>query len=158
MTTNTAEEAAAEHFAVNLAALAREIAMDIFDLDKILEIHKLSFAEWERIAAMPRFQSMLADMLLEWRTATNTKERLRVRAQTGIETHLDQLINELSDPSIPLTQRVEAYKFLARLGELDGQIQGGSGGTGFHINLNIGELTKQVRVLQGPTIDGEVVK
>ena len=31
-----------EVFAVNLAALAREIAMDVFDVPKILEIHRLT--------------------------------------------------------------------------------------------------------------------
>ena len=44
-----------EVFAFNLAALAREIAMDIFPLAKILEIHRLSDDEWQRISTHPKF-------------------------------------------------------------------------------------------------------
>jgi hypothetical protein len=128
-----------EVFAVNLAALAREIAMDVFDVPKILEIHRLSDAEWQKISANQKFQEMLRGLVSEWQSATNTKERVRVKAATGLEMQLEIYIRDISDPKIPLAQRVEAGKFLARLGELDGsQIAAGGGGAAFQINLNIG--------------------
>jgi hypothetical protein len=131
-------------FAVNLAALAREIAMDIFPLSQILGIHKLSDAEWEKIQAMQHFQQMLANMIGEWESAMNTRERVKAKAQTGLEMNLESLVLAMADDSIPLTQRVEAGKFLARLGELDGQV--GASGPGFSITLNIGGERTQVDV------------
>ena len=50
---------------------------------------------------------------------------MRIKAATGLESQLEIYIRDIADPTIPLTQRVEAGKFLARLGELDGQHLGG---------------------------------
>jgi hypothetical protein len=154
MTTDISDN---EVFAVNLAALAREIAMDIFPLAKILEIHRLSDDEWQRISTHPKFTQMLGGMIQEWSSATNTKERIKVKSATGLEMHLDTYINDLTDPKIPLTQRVEAGKFLAHLGELMGkEIVGGGGGGAFQITLNIGATHVDEKVV--PTIEGSATR
>jgi len=147
------DASAGEVFAVNFAALAREIAMDIFELDQILQIHQLSVEEWERIQKNPQFQQMLRGLIGEWQSAANTRERVRIKAATGIEMHLEELILALGDDQIPLGQRVEAAKFLARLGELDNIREFGSAGA-FQINLNIGNHL----IEKTPIIEGEVVK
>ena len=56
MTTNDYKPV--EVFAIEFAQLAREIAMDIFPLNQILEIHKLDMDEWMKIREHPTFQSM----------------------------------------------------------------------------------------------------
>ena len=56
---------------------------------------------------------------------------------------LEIYIRDIVDVSIPLTQRVEAGKFLARLGELDGAINGELGER-FSITLNIGATHRAV--------------
>jgi hypothetical protein len=145
-----------EIFAVNLAALAREIAMDIFPLGRILEIHKLSDDEWQRISTTPKFTQMLAGMIQEWNSASNTKERIKVKAATGLEMHLEDYINDLADVKIPLTQRVEAGKFLAHLGELMGKEIVGSSGGAFQITLNIGATHIEEKL--APTIEGSATR
>lgn len=132
-------------FAVDLAALAREIAMDIFPVEQVLEIHKLTDGEWQKIVSMPKFVEMLAAMQRDWASAANTRERVKVKAATGLESMLEQYIREIGDEKIPLTQRVEAGKFLARLGELDGAHDKAGGGAG-SVTINI--TTSQER----PTI------
>lgn len=132
----TENTAPAELFAVDFAALAREIAMDIFDIDQILDVHRLSDEEWQRISAHPKFIAMLREMTADWNSAGNTKERVRLKAATGLESVLEIYIRDVMDTAIPLNQRVEAGKFLARLGELDGQqVLGQGGGAGVTINI-----------------------
>lgn len=133
-----------ELFAVNLAALAREIAMDIFPVEQVLALHKLSDSQWQKIQANQHFQRMLTNMIAEWESAMNTKERLKAKAQTGLEMNLDTLVLDVGDQSIPLAQRVEAAKFLARIGEVDGNQ--GVAGPGFSIQLNIGQTKTEVAV------------
>jgi hypothetical protein len=133
-----------ELFAVNLAALAREISMDLFPLEVILGLHKLDDRQWARICSLPHFQQMLASMIQEWESAMNTRERVKAKAQTGLEMNLESLVLAMGDENIPLSQRVEAGKFLARLGELDGQAS--AGGPGFAITLNIGSTTREIEV------------
>jgi hypothetical protein len=143
--TTTVEEV--EVFAVDFAALAREIAMDIFDVEQILELHRLTDEEWQKIQANLKFQQMLAAMVQEWNATTTTRERVKVKAATGLESTLEVYIRAITDDSIPLAQRVEAGKFLARLGELDGQRDVfGSAGSGVTININTGSHKPPVTI------------
>jgi hypothetical protein len=145
----------AEVFAIEFSQLAREIAMDIFPPEEIVALHRLTPEEWERIQRNPRFQQMVADMAAEWNSAANTRERVRIKAATGLESVLETYIREIQDVTVPLNQRVEAGKFLARVGELDNaqQILGSGGGSGFHITLNIGN---EIRRLDAPIIEGVI--
>lgn len=124
-------------FVVDLAALAREIAMDIFPIEQVLEIHKLADDEWQKILAMPKFQAMLAGMQVEWQSAMHTRDRVKAKAATGLESQLEIYVAAIGDEAIPLTQRVEAGKFLARLGELDGMHDAKGIGSGGSVTINI---------------------
>ena len=152
MTTDLAPE---EIFAVDLAALAREIAMDIYPLAQIIELHRLNDEEWQRIQENPKFKAMLNEMVTDWNSTASTKERVKLKSATGLESILEVYIRDIADPDIPLAQRVEAGKFLARLGEMDGQHIGSGGGGGFSITLNIGETTRKVDF--GKTIDATAI-
>jgi len=134
-----------ELFAVNFAALAREIAMDVLPLDQILRLHELSDDDWVKVQQNPSFQAMLADLVKSWNSAGNTRERVKIKAASALEAQLEVYVADISDLSIPLAQRVEAGKFLARLGELDGNL-GTAPGQAFAITLNIGAVHREVEV------------
>jgi hypothetical protein len=123
-------------FAVDFATLAREIAQDIFSVEQVVALHRLSDEEWTQIQRHPRFVSMLHSMQVEWNSAANTRERVRIKAQTGLESQLEIFVNEINNGNIPLSQRVDAGRFLARLGELDGQLsQNNAPSSGITINI-----------------------
>lgn len=149
MTTGQSPTAPEEIFAVDFAALAREIAMDIFPIGDVLRLHDLSDEEWAKIQDHPKFQQILTEMIQDWNSAGSTLDRVRVKSATGLETVLHVYIHDIADRGIPLNQRVEAGKFLAKLGELDGsKIGGGALGSQFSISINIGDDKKA-----GVTID-----
>jgi len=132
--------------APNLAALAREVAMDILPMKDILELHKLTDEEWELIRRDRRFDAMLTSMIRDWNSADNTRERVRVKAATGFEALMEPLIQDAKDPSIPLVQRTEVLKLLVRIGELENDKNGIAGGA-FNIQINVGALpAEQVTV------------
>lgn len=140
----------AEAYAVDFATLAREIAQDILEISDILRIHRLSDEEWLRIQCHPRFIAILGDMTRQWNSASNTAERIKIKAQTGLETQLETFIADMGDPRIPLTQRTDAARLLARLGELDGHIGGIDAGGKFSITLNIGSTAVATDVTSTP--------
>lgn len=147
MTTTDPDLPPNEIFAVDFAQLAREIAMDIFPIGDILKLHQLSDAEWERIANHPKFKTMLEEMAREWNLSAGTMDRVKLKSATGLESVLEVYIRDIADQSIPLNQRVEAGKFLAKLGELDGsRIGQGAGGSNVYININTGGGQDPVRV------------
>jgi hypothetical protein len=140
------EQTPLTYYAVDLASLAREIAMDIFPTQQVIEIHKLSDEEWQR------FQEMLASMQREWFSAGNTRERVRVKAATGLEAMLETYIREIGDERIPLTQRVEAGKFLARLGELESGNTNAAGG-GVIINITTSANRPTLTLTANPVLE-----
>jgi hypothetical protein len=136
---------------VDFATLAREIAQDIFPLEQVIRLHNLTDEEWLKISVHPKFVSILNDMQKEWNAAENTPQRIRVKAQAGLETQLECLIADCGDPSIPLSQRTDAYRMLARLGDLDGQGKINVGEK-FSITLNIGHIHREVEVKTPPKV------
>jgi hypothetical protein len=146
MTTATPDQV----FAIDLAQLAREVAMDIFPLADVLKLHQLTDEDWLQVQENPRFKAMVEQMVREWNSAASTRERVKIKAATGLESQLETLIRGLSDEAIPYTQRVEGAKFLARIGEIEGSFSGEGGASPFAININIGSLPPvlaQARVL-----------
>jgi hypothetical protein len=100
-----------------------------------------------------QFQAMLSGLVKEWESADNTRERVKIKAATALEAQLEVYVSDIADNSIPLAQRVEAGKFLARLGQLDGSRDAGIGER-FSIAINIGSLTREVEVTK--TINASV--
>jgi len=148
-------------YAVDFATLAREIAQDIFTVDQIVSLHRLSDEEWTAIQKHPRFLAMLKDMQRDWNSASNTKERVKIKAATGLETTLETFIAEINNPAVPLSQRVEAGKFLARLGELDGSA-GSAGIVGGGVTINIvtsaGKMPIHIEAVVPPRIEPKQVE
>ena len=144
----------------NLAKLAREIAMDVEDVDTILSVNQIDDDTWSRIQANPQFQSMLSNMVIEWNSASNARARIRVKAQTAIEALIDLLVREVASGEAPLTQKVDAIRQLARLGELEGkEFGGGQAGDRVSIVINMGpsETIKPLVIDAVPnreTVDG----
>jgi hypothetical protein len=134
-----------EVFAVNFAALAREIAMDILPLPDILRLHQIDDEQWMQVQSNPTFQRQVAGLVQDWQSAVNVRERMKIKAATALEAQLEVLVGDIADLSIPLGQRVEAAKLLARLGDLDGQRVEGVGER-FAISINIGDVHREVEV------------
>lgn len=137
---------------VDFATLAREIAQDIFPLEQVIKLHNLTDEEWLRISVHPKFTSILSDMQKEWNAADNTAARIKAKAQAGLESQIEVLITDCGDPSIPLSQRTEAYRMLARLGDLDGQGKVAIGEK-FSITLNIGQTSVKADVKEAKVIE-----
>jgi hypothetical protein len=125
--------------AVDIAQVAREVAMDIFPKEDIQKLHNLSDDQWADILASPIFVKHLETMQREWNSAGNTEERIKVKAQTGVESLLEVYVRDIANERLPLRDRVEAGKFLAKLGDLgEPNVLGVGGSGGFQITLNIG--------------------
>jgi hypothetical protein len=129
---------------LDLARLAREIAMDMLDVPTILRLNEVTDQDWERIQNNPQFVSMLNAMARDFQSVQNTKERVKLKASTGVEAVLETILEDVVDRDIPLGQRIEAMKMLAKLGELGEQKEGGGAGEKVSIQIHIGERAEPV--------------
>lgn len=137
---------------VNLARLARELAMDILPVQDVLRIHEIDDSSWLKIQSNPKFQAMLSNMITDWNSADNTKSRVRTKAATAFESLIEVYVRDAMDPQIPLAQRVEVGKLLVKIGELEATRDGGGGGNQVLIQINANMPVDAVNVVAGPAI------
>lgn len=119
--------------------LAREIAMDIQELDVILKNHDVDQARWSQIMANPRFRMLLDQQVKEWNNALNTGERVKLKALAAIEEAMPEFFQRMHDPQENLPAKVkilEAFGNIAGLGK--NQQAGPGGGEKFSVTINLG--------------------
>lgn len=150
---------------LHLLKLAREIAADVQTLDVILKNHGIEEAEWEKIKESHSFQRLLKNAVEEWNSATNTPERVKVKAASLIEEFLPELNSRIHDPRENLNHKVEAAKLARDLAGLGARnVEATSVGERFSVTINLGDTGQQLRFekeatpeVGPPTIEGEVV-
>jgi hypothetical protein len=139
-----------------LAALAREIAMDIKEPATILAAYGLTTAQYERIKAIPFFTRALELATIEWTSALKTPDRLRIEAAATLEDALPAIGVRMKNPMELLTAVVEAGKLFSKIAGVGEAAAPGTGAPGekFVININLGgdeklHFVKDVTPIQG---------
>lgn len=126
---------------VILVKLAREIAMDIGDLQTILKNHSITAKQWETIQTNHRFVELLGSAIEEWEGALNTHGRVKIKAASMIELWLEEANKLLHERGETLSVKIELAKFLARLAEMgltNAKYEGAGAGDRFSVTINLG--------------------
>ncbi len=105
---------------MRLVKLAREIAMDIRDLNEILTTHDVSLDDFEKIKCNERFKSILSAEVTAWHGAVNVNERVKIKAGSMLEEYLPELYSRINDRKESLSSKIEATKLLERLAGMGG--------------------------------------
>lgn len=121
-------------------SVAREIAMDLFELPVILRNHGVDDDEWERMAASRGFQEMLREAIATWNSSLNARERIEARTLGMLECSLQEMYRAIHDPEFSHNAKVELFKALSKnvgIGVKDGS--GAGTGERVTISINMGE-------------------
>lgn len=144
---------------LKLVRLAREIAMDLNELPKVLDTHGITHRDFEIIKTLPRFQSILASELEAWQSAVNTHERVKIKASAVVEEWLPELYARLNDVKEPLMAKIKGGELLAKLAGmgLNNAQQVGDPSDRINITINLGEDRKLQfeQALPGKVIEHE---
>lgn len=144
-----------------LRHLAREVAMDILELEEILRLNRVSAEEWETLKEHPIFQTLLVRELEHWNSALTTAERVRIKALSVVEDSLlaaAKVINNDAEGAQGRARMLEAVAKIANVGEK--KDMAGEGGKVL-IQINMGadaklkhEVTPEVTVINTEGDDG----
>jgi hypothetical protein len=140
-----------------ISQLAREIAREIVPFDAILRKFKLDTQTYERVFDMPFFQRRLEEELAVWNGSDSGSIRARVaaKAATVIEESLMEVFDLIHDKSQPLSGKVEALKFAAKLASM-GEGAEVDSGEKIVFNITIGNTQLKFETQRDmKTIDGE---
>lgn len=103
---------------INMVRLAREIAMDLRDLPQILEHHCITHSQFEVLKRNPYFCRLLEAEIEAWNSATNTSQRVRLKASAMMEEMLPELYKRLINPKEDLLKVVKGAELVTKLGSL----------------------------------------
>ena len=106
---------------VMISQLARETARDLLPTDAVLKRFRLDTQTYEKILDLPFFQRRLEEELSVWNGSDSGSIRTRIaaKAATVIEESLLEVFDLIHDKSQPLSGKVEALKFAARLASME---------------------------------------
>lgn len=142
----------------DMRRVARELAMELVPIDKILESCNVGREEFERWQKMPQFITYYRQFKEEWHAASNAIERTKIKAGLVMEDFMEEAYRNLHDKRNPLNQRTELGKLVAKIagmGEPKVAIgNGGGGGGGFSLSINI---TQTERVSISPQKSHKVI-
>jgi hypothetical protein len=125
---------------VQFLRIAREIAMDLNDVETILKNYQLTSKDWEKLKADPRFLVLLEAEIVAWNGAGNTHERTKLKAGSLIEEWLLEANQRIHDPKELLSAKTEVVKLLARIAGMGSERTDGAAGGGerFSVTINLG--------------------
>jgi len=120
-----------------LRHIARKLAMDIVPIEAILLESRMPREEFEQLQHTRYFQDMLSEEVANWSAAPNAAERVRIKYLTITEEIAPDMYTALLDTKIPLGQRADLLKTVAKLAGLDktGPEAGGAGKVRITINM-----------------------
>lgn len=143
-----------------ISQLAREIAREIIPFNAILKKFRLDTQTYERVFDLPFFQRRLEEELAHWNGSDSgsIKARVAAKAATVIEESLMEVFELIHDKAQPLSGKVEALKFAARLASMG---EGSQVDTGEKIvfNISIGkeslrfETQREMKTIEGEADD-----
>ena len=122
-----------------LIKLAREIAIEHYPLETILERYHIDGETWAKLRNNARFNELLKSETEAWNSATNTAERTKLKAAALIEEWLPEANSRLHDQAENLNHKVELAKLLSRIGGLEkATMEANGGGERFTVTINMG--------------------
>lgn len=140
-----------------MRSVARELAYDIIPLETILDNHRLTPDDFERISRHQQFQSYLREFVEQWSAADNGAARTRLKITAGIEESLPDMFALLHDNNFAANARVELFKTLLQAGGMRGTANGADGGGNagdrVSITINMGDgrdVTVQAETQRSP--------
>lgn len=123
-----------------IARLARDVAMNIHELNEILPTYGLDEAQFNRIAGTAFYQQLWRNYLIEWNSPLSAEKRIKLGAQSLLEAAMPGLGAGMCNIRQPLKERVDAAKLFARLGDVDGDRKSNaSDAEKFVINISFGK-------------------
>lgn len=146
----------------HLVRLAKEVAINHYPLETILERYNLTLQTWEYLSRTPRFNALLDAEKLAWEAAMNTPQRVKLKSATVIEMWLEEAYNLLHDKKELLSSKVSLATLIGKFAALD-QHEKATPDAGVladrvNITIKIGNEAMQFGNVTSQVIEGEYVE
>lgn len=122
-----------------IVALAREMAMRIKSVDRILDALGMSEERFQQeIEPLSFYQQAYKTFVTEWESATSTNKRLAIKAAAAIEEFLPDVARRMGDDKEALSGVVATAQWLSKLAGAGEEKTSPGQGEKFKIIINLG--------------------
>jgi len=129
--------------------LAVELAVQIRPIPELLQNYGISKKELSRKLKDPLFRDMVRQAKTLWSSDLSIKERIRLKSQVLVEDSLLQIFGIVHNPENAIPAKLDAFKQLARVAEVDSPERSKSDtGSRFIVSINLGDSTRPV-IIEG---------
>ena len=122
----------------SIAALVRDLAVNMYDLDYILKKHKLTQDEYDCLCANEFFKRAMEVAAIEWNSAMSTHKRLAMQAAIGLEDALPMMAARMLKQNEPVQNLVELAKVFTKIAGVGEEKTTAAPTEKFHITIDLG--------------------
>jgi uncharacterized lipoprotein YehR (DUF1307 family) len=124
------------------AALARDLAIHLYDDDVILKKHNVTDDQFATLSANTFFHKLLETATTEWNSLKSVQQRLALEASVAVEDVLPDITARMRNATEPLPGVVEALKAFTKIAGIGESKQVQPIGERFSININLSGETQ----------------
>lgn len=126
---------------IDVIRLAREVAIDHYPIQDILNRYNIDTGTWDALNEWPRFKELVDHERQQWQSALNTNTRIKLKSATVIEEWMEHGNKLLHSAQETFNSKIELIKLLGKFSGLDAQdkIIGEAAAGRVTINIKIGD-------------------
>lgn len=129
------------------ASLASELAIGMLPIPDILKRFGMTTVQLKQLLRDQTFKNMVKQFKAEWHEASNSKERIRLKAAIMVEENLVELHRIFNDIEMNPSTRLEAFKQMTTLADVQPRHTGpDNSGPKFNLTLNLGDTSKSLTI------------
>ena len=119
------------------AALAAELATRLYPVADTLKRYSLTADQLKHLMADPQFRHQVTHYRREWSSPLSAKERVRMKSALAVEDGLVELYRLYHDVTAHPQARLDAFKQLVNLADMQPRQNAQTEGTKFTLNIQL---------------------
>jgi hypothetical protein len=128
------------------AALAAELATKLLPLPEIIKRYDLTPAQLKDLLRDQQFRHMVNEFRREWHSPLSARERVRLKSSLAVEDGLIELYRIFKDLDYTPSARLDAFKQLVGLADMQPKKDAVESGPSFSLTLNLGGESRTVTI------------
>lgn len=119
------------------AALAAELATRLYPVADTLKRYSLTKGQLRHLMGDKQFRHQVAEYRREWESPLSARERVRMKSALAVEDGLMELYRLYHDVTAHPQARLDAFKQLVNLADMQPKINAQAEGTKFQLNITL---------------------
>ena len=122
----------------SIAALVRDLAMNMYDLEYILKKHSLTQDEYDGLRENEFFKRAMEVAATEWNSPMSTHKRLAMQAAIGLEDAMPVMAARMLKSNEPVPNIIEIAKVFTKIAGVGEDKTQSAPTEKFHITIDLG--------------------